>query len=402
MEGGPSDVAVVGGGPAGSSLALALASKGFEVSLLEEHSAVGSPAHCAGLVGPGILDLPGVGPIVRRTTLNELRGAVFVSPGGRRFQVENPRRSALVVDRKMLDHGLGEAAAREGTRMMLRSRAIGLDGGELRFQVGSTEERMKSRVIVGATGSRFALASMLGDRSGNVIPGVQYEVTKLSLDEEMASIYLGGSVSQGLFGWVIPIDGETARVGLCSRKAARNSLNRFLDKRVAGDFGRGKVVEVNAGAIAYGLRRRTVWGNVLLVGDEALQTKPTTGGGIHYSAMCSMMAAEAIAGHLREGTPLAAYERQWRDVLEGEIRFGLLVRRIYEALSDRDIEGLFQVPDARALKALSAADFDRHSSLSRSALALLPRILRKLGPGAVARLASEALLSAAESPHEYL
>jgi digeranylgeranylglycerophospholipid reductase len=401
MEGGPSDVAVVGGGPAGSSLALALASEGFEVSLLEEHSAVGSPAHCAGLVGPGMLDLPRLGPIVRRTTLNELRGAVFISPGGRRFQIENPRTSALVVDRKMLDHRLGEAAAREGARMMLRSRAIGLDGGELRFQTGSAEESMPCRVIVGATGSRFALASMLGDRSGSVVPGVQYEVTKLSLDEEMASIYVGNRVSRGLFGWVIPIDGETARVGLCSRRGARARLNRLLE-RAAEDFGRGKVVEVNAGAIAYGLRRRTVWGNVLLVGDEALQTKPATGGGIHYSAICSLIAARVIARHLREGTPLEAYEAEWRAALEGEIRFGLLVRRVYEALSDRDIENLFEVPDGRTLEALSAADFDRHSSLCRLALALLPRIARKLGPGHLARLASEALRGSRETPYEYL
>ncbi len=167
-----------------------------------------------------------------------------MSPGGKRLEIENPRASALVIDRKMLDRGLGEAAAREGTRMMLRSRAVGLDGGELRFQVGSTVARMKARVIVGATGSRFALASMLGDRSGHVLPGVQYEVTKLSLDEEMASIYLGSSVSAGLFGWVIPIDGETARVGLCSRRGAKTRLTRLMEGRIAEDFGTGRVVEV--------------------------------------------------------------------------------------------------------------------------------------------------------------
>ena len=44
------DVAVVGAGPAGLYAALLLAEEGFDVGVLEEHSVVGVPAHCTGVI----------------------------------------------------------------------------------------------------------------------------------------------------------------------------------------------------------------------------------------------------------------------------------------------------------------------------------------------------------------
>ena len=97
------DVAIAGGGPAGTSLAFQLASRGLDVHLLEEHPSLGSPSHCAGLIGPGMGDIPVIGKIVRDCTINKLRGAVFVSPGGAHFEVQGDRGSALVIDRKVFD-----------------------------------------------------------------------------------------------------------------------------------------------------------------------------------------------------------------------------------------------------------------------------------------------------------
>ena len=48
-----SDVVVVGGGPVGSFAAWKLAKLGAEVTVFEEHEAIGKPSHCAGRSASG-------------------------------------------------------------------------------------------------------------------------------------------------------------------------------------------------------------------------------------------------------------------------------------------------------------------------------------------------------------
>jgi len=379
MEADPCDVAIAGGGPAGTSLALLLSSKGFDVRLFEEHSSLGSPAHCAGLVGPGMADIPVVGGAIRASTVNEVSGAIFVSPGGEKFEIRGRPGSALVIDRKVFDRHLGEEAARSGTVIELRSKVTGMEGGRLEVRGDRGERLFDPRVIVGATGSRFSLARIMGDTTGKVIPGTQFEIGGLDLDPDLVHIYFGRSISRGLFGWVIPLNSDTARVGLCSEDDARGRLERLVQTRVREDFGSGKILEVNAGSVTYGIRPRTAWDNVILLGDEALQTKPATGGGIHYSVICSHIAAESISRSLVNGSDLTDYEKSWRSRLLREINFGLKVRGVYCSLTDGEMDRLFSSIPARARELLAGADFDRHTSVGSVLLRFLPRAIGEIG-----------------------
>jgi flavin-dependent dehydrogenase len=53
---------------------------------------------------------------------------------------------------------------------------------------------------------------------------------------------------------------------------------------------------------------KTVFGNVLLVGDSAGFVSPVTGEGLYYSIRGGQLAAEAIDGNIRNGKPLTAYQ----------------------------------------------------------------------------------------------
>ena len=92
--------------------------------LLEEHSAVGWPVQCAGLLGLGAMaesELPG-----RSSVLQEMRGAAIFSPGGSRldFKARAPR--ASVVDRRLFDRALACEALRAGAEMRLCSTVRGI------------------------------------------------------------------------------------------------------------------------------------------------------------------------------------------------------------------------------------------------------------------------------------
>ena len=51
------DVAIIGGGPVGSTVAYYLSKKGLDVSIIEKKKQIGIPLQCAGILSSHILDL---------------------------------------------------------------------------------------------------------------------------------------------------------------------------------------------------------------------------------------------------------------------------------------------------------------------------------------------------------
>ena len=112
------DVLAVGAGPAGSTAAHRLASRGHHVVVIEEHPRVGYPVQCAGLVSHRALDLAGTPSVVRTA----VRGATVFGPslGSIHFQAPEPR--AFVIDRGGLDVALADRAARAGAEYRTSTR----------------------------------------------------------------------------------------------------------------------------------------------------------------------------------------------------------------------------------------------------------------------------------------
>src|SRR6266540_2723847 len=75
------DVAVIGAGPAGLLAARRLAEAGLDVSVLEEHPAVGRPTHCTGVIS---LETAALAKIPDEIILKRLTHARLLSPGGAR------------------------------------------------------------------------------------------------------------------------------------------------------------------------------------------------------------------------------------------------------------------------------------------------------------------------------
>ncbi|HEY0462324.1 MAG TPA: NAD(P)/FAD-dependent oxidoreductase [Pyrinomonadaceae bacterium] len=169
-----SQIAIVGAGPAGSSLAIRLAKIGFEVSLIEREK---FPRHklCGEFISPeclehfgelGVLDemLAGGGERITET--------VFYAPGGRHVSVPsewfgNAQEGALSLSRAEMDFRLLEKARAGGVKVLEETQTVGVlfergevYGVKVKSKNGETRE-IAADLTIDATGRANVLGKFL-------------------------------------------------------------------------------------------------------------------------------------------------------------------------------------------------------------------------------------------------
>ncbi len=350
------DVVVVGGGPAGLQSARFLARSGLSVVLLEEHSSVGLPQHCTGLVS-----LEGLAKHIlvsdEKVVVNKVRGAWFIGPSGVRLLVERSEPVAAVVNRPLLEQLLFDEVAR---------RACALLGMRVQPELLSTG----SPVVV-ATG----VGGLPGSRRGYVLPALQFDyLLSRSCGCDHVYVFLGSQYSKGLFAWAVPLSEKVYRVGLASKGNVLLRLELLL-KRLYDLTGCAKPerrLAVYGGAVyTGGMVDRLVRGNMILVGDAAGQTKPSTGGGLVYLSIAAKKLAEALSA----GEP-RLYEVFVKRELGAEMSAQLALRKLLNSLDDKALEKLMLRVKKLGFEELASREgsMDRQAALAlKAALSLLLR-----------------------------
>ena len=385
------EVVVVGGGPAGSTAAHRLATRGHDVLVLEEHGRIGLPVQCAGLVSQRVLDLAGATSFVRTS----VRGASVFGPslGSVSFKADAPR--AFVIDRGALDVHLADRAARAGARYRTGLRFDGIvrrENGRTVLGVtdvdGGTGE-VAARLVVGADGVSSAVARAFRlRRPVEILPAFEAEYPRSPGDVEQVEVYLGRRFAPGLFGWWIPDGAGGARVGIAADAdgtSARVYFDRLLDY-LARRFG-SRLASPTAylvSGIPIGSVPKTHGAGVLLVGDAAAQVKPLSGGGIFTGMRCAEILAEVADDALRRGdvseSALAEYDRRWRAELGEEFRRALYLRRLFTRLSDPELDAVVAALAGAELSATIVAfgDIDFPTHVARQLLRRSPSLVRLL------------------------
>ena len=326
-------VAVVGGGPAGSSAAEVLAKAGIETFLFERKLDNAKP--CGGAIPLCMVDEFGLPlDIIDRQVTNML----MISPSNREadIRIRNQGEYIGMCRREVLDGFLRDRAHRLGAKLIngtvhkLEMPEKDSDPYTLHYADHAeavngrgAAKTLKVDVVIGADGanSRIARAIDAGDYNYAIAfqERIRLPEDKMKRYENLAEMYVGDDVSTDFYGWVFPKYDHVA-VGTGTMRPHQADIKRLqagLRKRAEEKLAGGEIIKVEAHPIPEHPRPRRVVGRVALVGDAAGTVTKSSGEGIYFAAKSARMCAEAIVEFSENGAriptekDLKVYLKRW-------------------------------------------------------------------------------------------
>jgi geranylgeranyl reductase family protein len=315
----PTEVAVVGAGPAGSTAARLLAEQGARVVLFEARRLPREKLCGGGLTPKALPYLAGdaATTIERHVEQIELAGG-GIPP----LHLRLPEARVAMVQRAPFDYALVEAAARAGVDVRDNWPILRVDASGPEIWLSGAHGRDRAAVVIAADGEPSRIGRRLGIGGDARRRSLALEVdlpfpTVRRFDELQLHFGLPGG-----YAWYFP-KGDHANIGVLSWRPSHQATLRGALVRYAATLGLNAAQgRVKGHWIPQGLRRRSaVQGRVLLVGDAAATGDPFFGEGISYAMASAEIASRAIRAW-RDGRigSLAPYDRLLRAALGPAMR----------------------------------------------------------------------------------
>lgn len=353
------DVIIAGGGPAGSSAAIHLASRGARV-LLAEQKKFPRPKLCGEFISPECVtqfDRLGVAGQMLARRPSPLTETVFYSEAGASVSVPSEWFSnggvALGLSRAEMDERLLRRAAEVGVDVREETSVTSLNFERARImgvnlKARKSEYPVRARITIDATGRARVLARM-AEKTGQAPHTRQRELVAFKAhlrNTRVASgaceiyFYRGGygglsSIENGLSNLCFIVNAHEVR--RCQSNADRVVREIVCHNQRASHTLRNAASETDWLAVSlegFGCHSPTPVDGLLAIGDAASFIDPFTGSGMLMALESGELVANAIAPQLSElENPLllrllseqyrAAYERQFNS----RLRLCSLIRR---------------------------------------------------------------------------
>ena len=356
-------IAIIGAGPAGTNLAYLLAKAGKEVAVFEEHSEVGSPVQCTGIITHSIdrfVKLP------QKVIANKCGRVVVVSKNKR----IDARVGEIVMWRNLFDRFMAERAVDAGAKLFLNHQFFGFDGKnkiKIKDKKNNKTKEIAAGDIVGADGPSSAVGKAAGiGRKFDFYIGMQAKV-RLSMDMNEFETYFSNKDFPEFFGWAVPESEKIARLGLGARANAKELFYRLIKKRT----GKEEVLCWESGIFPIHNPKQVIQkGNVYLIGDAASHVKATTGGGIIPSIKAGYTLADCIVRK-------KDYQKAFMLQSGKELRLHLKIRKMLNRFTDSDYDYLLGLMDSEKVKnVLDKYDRDTPIPLVLNLIMKEPRFLK--------------------------
>jgi len=349
------DVVIVGAGPIGGYLAQKLAKNKLKVLILEEHSEIGRPFQCAGLVNPKAMASVGL----VNTVLTPIWGARIYSPEGTLVEIGHKEKvRTWSVCRKLFDEAVVIQSIESGADIWLSSKPINLefkeDSVEIEILTPTGIKKLTTKIICGADGAHsWVRRTMRMGRPKETMIGMQIEVTGYMGKNGKLDMYTGSDISPGFFAWGIP-SGDTARVGVWSQtkyigeRSCEELLNELMNNsRWSFKFKDCKEVGRFVGSVPSGILKNTTSTRVALFGDAAGICKPTTGGGIgpgfaHIDIIIDDF-IDLIRKNKLDATSLSKIDKKSDKMRKSQSRARALRDAFLSHSTDDELEEIFKV-----------------------------------------------------------
>ncbi|HET6517582.1 MAG TPA: NAD(P)/FAD-dependent oxidoreductase [Nitrosopumilaceae archaeon] len=347
------DVVIAGGSVAGLFCAREIASAGHSVLVLEEDYEIGTPEHCGGLVSMSGLEELGIIPH-SKTFDHIIQSAEIFAPNGKSFTINSKKQKVAEISRRELDKQIAHQAQKNGAQIRVKTSFQELTKKGVR----TNDREIECKIVVDARG---VSAIINKDRDG-VLSSAQYEIYADWIKKGKVEVYFDQEKYPGFFSWIIPSGEGTGKVGVAGRGInASEALENFLSKR-----GKYSIIrKIFAPIWIKGPIESFVSDKVVVVGDAAGQSKPTTAGGIFSCGMAGIFAGQAIAKFLKSEnkSDLAEYEKKWRQKFGKEFEKQSFARKLLERLDNQTVNKLFESITPEIVKDISEKDdFDFHTS----------------------------------------
>lgn len=345
------DIVVVGAGPAGSSAAFSAAKNGAKVALIEKEEAIAQTVRTSGVTWIDTIkefEIP-------KNCYNPIKNYGFCSLNNK-VMIKDKIPRAAVLDVRETYRWLAKKAEQEGADLFVQTNVTDVikNNDEKISGVKATKLNQEivfnAKIVIDASGFQSVIAKSLGlvNQWKRFGVGAEYEVNAENINSDTWWLMVGKDYSPVGYAWIFPVSKKIVRIGVGVGKPESGvdpteRLKQIIEKKLGPikELGIITKIEFHYGLIPNeGLSRKTVYDNLILVGDSAGQANPLILEGIRYAIRYGRVAGDIASNAIKSGDTseksLKKYEIIWRNAIQSKINSASKVQSRWLGLSDEE------------------------------------------------------------------